>query len=106
MLEGRAHMTFDYAQLNLRVANANRKVLREIGKKVKADAKANVPVKSGQTKQSIGFKTGKDYVRVGTDHFVGRFLESGTPKMRKRPWLRPAFDSNRAFIVRAFAGEL
>jgi HK97 gp10 family phage protein len=39
-------------------------------------------------------RVGKTYMAESAQ-FYGRFLEYGTSKMRKHPWLRPAFDSKK-----------
>lgn len=49
-------------------------------------------------------------VTIGTNYFVGRLLETGTIKMRKRPWLTPAVnnkvDEINDILNRVFMGAL
>lgn len=43
---------------------------------------------------------------VGTDLKYGAHLEFGTRRMGKRPWLEPALDKQRSFIVKSFEKAL
>ena len=52
-------------------------------------------IDTGRLYASIGTETRKispDKIetRIGTDVFYGRYLETGTSRMKPRPWLRPA----------------
>ena len=80
--------------------------------KVKAAAIRKAPEKSGDLKRSIDKnevwdRTGKISIYVGVqvndifkkaDGWYARMQEKGTSKMRARPYLRPAFDENKAQI--------
>ena len=80
--------------------------------KVKAAAIRKAPEKSGDLKRSIDKnevwdRAGKISIYVGVqvndifkkaDGWYARMQEKGTSKMRARPYLRPAFDENKAQI--------
>lgn len=42
---------------------------------------------SGQLVRSISWEAGSGYARVGTNLRYGRWLETGTRRMARRPWL-------------------
>ena len=60
--------------------------------------------RTGTLDRSIDMETftrGKDFVgRVGTNLNYGLWLEIGTRKMAKRPYLRPPLDNKRKAIIR------
>jgi HK97 gp10 family phage protein len=84
-----------------------RQALRKGAKVIQSAAKSNVPVKSGALKKSIKVRALKKRrqsygVMVATsegwfkgDEFYGAFLEFGTSKMPAKPFVRPAFDSEK-----------
>lgn len=84
-----------------------RQALRAGAKIIQTRAKANAPVLTGQTKKAIKIRAGKrsrgsvgvnvsigarDYVG---DQFYAAFHEYGTSKMQARPFMRPAYDSEK-----------
>jgi len=94
----------------------NRKFLPKAGVRIKRAATDIVPVKDGGLKGSIRYKVMKDKVSIGTnleyapyvEYGTGRNAEGGKGKssiqgMRARPYLRPALDSNRKFLVALWA---
>lgn len=69
-----------------------------------------IPERSSATQQIfyIGWRKGKKYqavVRgkktVNLDAFYGMFLEFGTSKMAKRPFMRPAFETQKDNCIEA-----
>ena len=57
---------------------------------VKASAGQQVPVKTGQLRDSIYAKMGEWVAEVGTEASYAVFVEFGTRYMRARPFLYPA----------------
>lgn len=95
------------------IFQANKKsALREIGMAVQKTAKQNVRKKTRKTERSIRYQVKKDEVTIGTNHWIGRLLETGrragpgrrgkkrASRMKPYPWLQPAVDSNRSNIRR------
>jgi HK97 gp10 family phage protein len=60
-------------------------------------------VDSGRLRDSITFKVSGDEVRVGTNVEYAPYLEYGTYKTDQRPYLRPALDGKRKFLVKLWA---
>lgn len=56
---------------------------------------------TGQLISSLFFRVGGDKLSsfFGTALNYGRYLEFGTSRMRKRPWLRPTLKANATTIV-------
>jgi len=91
---------------------------RELGQALKfaaepvvESAKSRVSVRTKELRNDIHSRlmqanTAGVTVVVGTKHFYGRFLETGTRRMAARPWLRPALDENQDEVVRRFRGEI
>jgi HK97 gp10 family phage protein len=62
--------------------------------KVVADAKADVPVRTGTLQRSIMFWGGEGEYYVGSQvHYAG-YVEFGTSRMAPRPYLTPALMQN------------
>lgn len=100
-----------------------RKVLRQALKKggdpILADAKANAPVKTGLLRDSLKVRAGKRVkkgrvtrtVQTKEGDFKGQtyysaFHEYGTSKMRARPFMRPAWDRNKARSLNVVMDEI
>jgi HK97 gp10 family phage protein len=94
------------------------RVIAESAEAVWADAVSRVPVDTGELRAAIGIRTTATSAEVGFDPKKFRtqwkragwrawFVEKGTkgaPKrnilpMRDRPFLRPAFEANRRWIM-------
>ena len=93
--------------INLRKAIAN--TLKEAAEVVKGEAISLVRMRSGKTRRSIESAVdirGAMTAYVGTDWFVGRFLEQGTKKMRAYPFLRPAVEKSENRIRMALVDNL
>jgi HK97 gp10 family phage protein len=81
----------------------NRNFLPKAGVAVQAEAIRLAPVDLGRLKGSIKFKVSGDQVKVGTNVEYAAYQEYGTYKMRGKPFLRPALDNNRRFLVALWA---
>jgi HK97 gp10 family phage protein len=89
----------------------DRQGLREGGKIVLEKAQRDCPVVSGALRDSLKLKAGKrrkNYISVviGTaigwfkgKTYYGGFVEFGTSKMGARPFVRPAFDTQKEYIL-------
>lgn len=99
-----------------------RRVLKRRAKPVAATARANVPVASGYLKGTIAVSTKlsrrqrrlhKKPTRDTVEVFVGagtdpaaHIQEFGTAKNKPQPFLRPAWDRNKASILRGVRDDL
>lgn len=100
------------------LANPISRVIAESARAVWADAVQRVPVDTGALRDSIGIRTTPASAEVGFDAKKFRrewkragwrawFIEKGTkgsparniPPMSARPFLRPAFEANRQWIM-------
>ena len=94
-------MNKDLRGLGLQLRQAIARTLKEAAEDVKGAAIPLVRVRSGKTRRSLESAIdirGVMKAYVGTDWFVGRFLEKGTKKMRAYPFLRPALESRKSQI--------
>jgi len=69
----------------------------EAAKLMVSTAKEKAPVRTGKLRNGIQQKAGDRTANSATevvfnDVFYSNFIEYGTRKMRKRPFMRPAFD--------------
>jgi HK97 gp10 family phage protein len=81
----------------------NRNFLPKAGISVQAEAIRLAPVDQGRLKGSIRYKVSADHVSVGTNVEYAAYQEYGTYKMRGTPFLRPALDNKRRFLVALWA---
>ena len=85
----------------------NKRFLPEAGVEVQMEAvriiRAKKIVDSGWLRDHIKFKVRGDEVRVGTNVEYAPYQEYGTVKQPARPFLRPALDNKRKFLVRLWA---
>ena len=105
------------------------KALRAGAKLILADARSRVPVLSGKLKRSLAVRIGKkrrgvhektitvrpdskkepDLVTFGKDgkrYFYPAAVEYGTRKRKAKPFMRPAFDSQKQKAVKAIMAQL
>lgn len=62
-----------------------------------------VGVRMGKRFQQLTIKTGKRKGEtINADAYYAKFLEYGTRRMAKRPFMRPAFDNKREAAVEGF----
>jgi HK97 gp10 family phage protein len=64
--------------------------------------------RSGELRRSMAeeLDDSKMIERVGTNKVYGRYLEMGTSKMEKRPFLRPTLAKERRTIARILAAKI
>jgi HK97 gp10 family phage protein len=92
-----------------RLADAGEKAIKEAvsrgGDAVRDAAKANAPVDTGELRDSIESIVSSDglSVEVGTDVPHGVFVELGTSRMAAQPFLFPAFEREKAGILKDMA---
>lgn len=84
------------------------KALEMIGIKAEGYAKALCPVDTGNLRNSITHQVdlSVDGVYIGTNVEYGPYVELGTVKMKKRPYLRPAIDNHMAEYKHIVENEL
>lgn len=93
------------------------RAMRDAAKPMLDDAKRLAPVLTGQLRKSIKIRSikrnrkGRVGVVISTEKgffkgetFYGAFLEFGTKKLPARPFIRPAFEANKARSAK-IAGE-
>lgn len=94
-----------------------RKALTEGAEAMHYDMLSNIPKDTGETAQHLSYKVARDGLtaRVGfigkkdvEGGYVARFIEYGTkghpakniPPQPARPFMRPAFDNNKAWMLK------
>ena len=90
-----------------------RSAMRQAAKPILDEAKRRVPVLTGELRKSLKIRAlkrnnkGRIGVVISTEKgffkgetFYGAFLEFGTKKMPAKPFIRPAFEANKARAVR------
>ena len=75
----------------------------EVQKEVVRIIRAKDIIDSGRLRASIKNRVKVDEVRVGTNVEYAPYQEYGTVKMPARPFLRPALDNSRKFLVALWA---
>jgi HK97 gp10 family phage protein len=95
-----------------------RQALRSGAKVIHSAVKADVPVETGALKESLKVRAMRKRkhsygVMIATsegwfkgDEFYGAFLEFGTSKMPARPFVRPAFDSEKDNAAKIIVNEI
>jgi len=85
----------------------NKNFLPKAGVEVQKEAvriiRAKEIIDSGRLRDSIKFKVSNDDVKVGTNVEYAPYQEYGTYKIAARPYLRPALDQKRKFLVALWA---
>jgi HK97 gp10 family phage protein len=120
-LEGFAELEAEFKRLGDRAGGNLIKESAEAGAEViRLEAERNAPTgprgdaqspasrKYGPLKPNIEkavhrFQFGRSIIHVGpgSDHFWGKFLEKGTSRMPAKPYLRPAFDTQKEAALNA-----
>jgi len=77
---------------------AGTKALTESALIIEGAAKQRSPVKTGQLRNSITHAVNFPLAKIGTDVDYSVYVEYGTSRMAKQPFLRPALDENIAAI--------
>jgi HK97 gp10 family phage protein len=83
------------------------KALEDTAEVVRDTAQQNAPVDTGTLMNSIemvleNLGTYMAEAAVGTDLHYAPYQEFGTYKMQAQPYLRPAFDNNKSYIINRF----
>lgn len=90
-----------------KLKNGIKSALEESGNMVENGAALRCPVDTGRLRNSINHKlVGDNKVEIGSDVEYAGYVELGTSRMRKRPYLRPALESNEGAIQRIFESNL
>lgn len=84
------------------------KALEMIGIKAEGYAKALCPVDTGNLRDSITHQVdlSVDGVYIGTNVEYGPYVELGTVKMEKRPYLKPAIENHMSEYKQIAINEL
>jgi HK97 gp10 family phage protein len=72
---------------------------------VHGESVVRCPVDTGNLRSSLDYNVKPDEARVGTNVEYSPYVEYGTVKMAKQPYLRPALDENETKIQRLMAKE-
>lgn len=81
--------------------------LEESGNLVENGAVTRCPVDTGRLRNSINHKmVGDNKVEIGSDVEYAGYVEIGTSKRRKTPYLRPALEDNESAIKSIFENNL
>jgi len=80
--------------------------LRIVGENIVNDARMIAPVKTGRLRDSIGAIVYGNILEVHAGAEYAAYVEYGTSLMTPRPFLRPAFEMNRADLIAVLKGEL
>lgn len=103
--------------INANVGKLTNKALKLAAVPVLNDAKANAPVRTGKGRDGLSIsgvksKEGMKYILVGVDKsdnselFYLKFSEFGTSKMPARPFLAPAFETNKRQVTEIIKNTL
>lgn len=91
---------FDDAKTLIKRGPRGGKVYKFKGRTIRASASGEPPQRiTGTLRKSLDFVVkGSDYLEVGAHADYASFLELGTSKMGKRPFLQTAVDKNKSKI--------
>jgi len=81
----------------------NKNFLPKAGVDLQGEAVRLAPWKTRRLQNDIKFKVSGDKVRVGTNVEYAAYQEYGTYKMAAHPFLRPALDNMRRYLVALWA---
>lgn len=81
----------------------NKNFLPKAGVEVQKRAVKLAPVDQGRLKGSIKYKVTGDKVIIGTNVEYAAYQEYGTYKMTGKPYMRPALDQKRKFLIALWA---
>lgn len=97
-IEGLDELTRDLARLSGRVGVAVRRAVRASAEAVVADARPNIPRRTGQLESELDvtYRHGGEDAEIGyADAYYGYFVEFGTLKDPAQPALTPAAERER-----------
>lgn len=97
------HLAFDLADAPARVALKASRAIAKTAHEIEADAKAIVPVDTGNLKNSISTDLDRAELsaEIGPTANYGGYVEEGTSRMGPQPYMRPAFDRRKEGLVQA-----
>lgn len=77
-----------------KVARDTRRVMRWAGQTMSEFQRAEAPVRTGETADTVGFDVDDDGMGVtsGTESWWAPMVEAGTPRASARPFIFPALD--------------
>lgn len=100
MSKSRVKVVFNhFPEIARLLPELTQELLKETAEAVAEEARANVRVRSGKTKESIVTEVEKYRALVIVKHFVGHFLEFGTIKMAAKPFLTPAAEKFKPLFI-------
>lgn len=105
-------MSFSYQLIDNSAAfldaleSASKRGLTEIGESAVSHARERVPVDTGALRDSIEYAIDGDAVSVGSDKSYAAAVETGTYKMKARPYLKPAMTEHGAEYERLMRDAL
>lgn len=113
-VEGLAELERDLQRVERRLqGRVVRNAARAGAVLIRRKAKSLAPRATGQLVKDIVLRTKREpngdiVARVGVKplSFYGMFAEFGTSRQAARPWLRPAFDSQREQVAKAIQDRL
>ena len=108
MIEGQKEIEAKVKKNNKTVKNNIEQALVNSALIVERDAKINTPVDTGRLQQSIthkddGFGSNNPAVEIGTNVDYAAFVEFGTSRQSAKPFLFPAYNSNKQKILKEIA---
>lgn len=86
--------------------SASKRGLTEIGKSAVSHARERVPVDTGALRDSITFTVEDNAVSVSSDKEYALPVETGTSRMKARPYLKPAMAEHSAEYERLMRDAL
>lgn len=92
-LEGQEEFRQALARLQFGVLREMKEAVKASADEIEQEAKARVPVLSGDTHDSIKtvLRDGGTAATIGSGYFLARFIEQGTTQQPAKPFLNPAF---------------
>jgi HK97 gp10 family phage protein len=103
-VEGFEELTERLETINDELKSELNEAIEEVSESIRDDAKQAAPVDTGTLMRSIKsvLESMGTYIAkgiVGTNVEYAPYQEFGTQKMQAQPYLRPALDRNRSYII-------
>lgn len=95
------HLAFSLGKAPAEITAKAGRAIAKTARDIERDAKAIVPVDTGNLKNSIGTDTGELSAVIGPTADYGVYVEEGTSRMGPQPFMRPAFDRRKEGLVQA-----
>jgi HK97 gp10 family phage protein len=87
-----SHLKIPEVQSKVKTAGA--KALKDVITDIASDTIKGSPVDTGNNRRSIAFEAKETSGSVYSTSGYGGYLETGTKRMRPRPYFKPALDKN------------